>query len=225
MDPLSARAGKALATGAGKVLAGVFSLAGRARPGGSKSLHPRGELVPGRIDRQSSSVATGVEWLDRPGKDDVLVRLSRAVGLPEPWPDVLGLAIRVPVAKGYGDLLLATTGSGVPTRFLLRPTRRYDTAVYSTLLPYRTPAGPLLLAAFPRPGLDHSYDLAWSGLTGPWQRFATLVVPATATEEDALVSFDPVLNVVPGLEPYAWTARLREFSYAASRRARRPASK
>jgi hypothetical protein len=34
------------------------------------------------------------------------------------------------------------------------------------------------------------------------------------------VSFDPILNQLPGLRPYAWVATLREGAYAAARRAR-----
>ena len=221
--------GRALAAGAGRALAGVFYAAGRARPRSDKSLHPRGEVIPGRIHRHGGTVSTGVPWLDEVGSDRVLVRVSRSVGLADGLPDVFGLAVRVTGAEGgggsadgYGDLLLATTGTGTVTRFLLRPTRRDDAAAYSTLLPYRTPTGPLLLAAFPAEGRHRSFDLAWSRLTGPWNTFATLTFADTGQGgHDAPVSFDPVLNTVPGLEPYPWTAQLREFSYAASRRVRR----
>ena len=223
MDSPPERLGRAVAAGAGRALAGVFYAVGRVRPRSDKALHPRGEIVPGRIERHGGSVATGVAWLDEPGSDDVLVRLSRSVGLADRLPDVYGLAVRVPGADGeYGDLLLATTGTGAVTRFLLRPVRRDDAAAYSTLLPYRTPTGPLLLAAFPDPTRERVFDLAWSRLTGPWSSFASLTAADTGDAgHDATVSFDPVLNVVPGLEPYAWTVQLREFSYAASRRARR----
>jgi len=67
---------------------------------------------------------TGAAWLDDAGEDDVVVRLSRAVGLPPPAPDVFGLALRVPTAGGrYGDLLFASTGLGRLTRFTLTPAR------------------------------------------------------------------------------------------------------
>jgi hypothetical protein len=41
-----------------------------------------------------------------------LVRLSRGVGLPSGWPDVLGVAVRVQDGGGVGidlDLLVSTT--------------------------------------------------------------------------------------------------------------------
>lgn len=44
----------------------------------SKSLHPRGDVVRGRIFREGSPESTGVPWLDEPGEGDVVVRLSRA---------------------------------------------------------------------------------------------------------------------------------------------------
>ena len=37
---------------------------------------------------------------------------------------------------------------------------------------------------------------------------------------DPPLTFEPVLNPVPGLPSYAWAAELRRFAYAGSRRAR-----
>jgi hypothetical protein len=128
------------------------------------------------------------------------------------------------VALGaVADLLLATTGTGSLGRFLLRPARAPYGATYSTLLPYRTPAGPLLLAAFPISSSPPVFQLAWARLTGPWNAFATLELAATV-DRDSAMPFDPVRNVVPGLEAYAWAARLREPSYAGSRCVRRAPS-
>jgi hypothetical protein len=104
---------------------------------------------------------------------------------------------------------------------VLLPARRRGLRTYTSLFPYRTLAGPLLLAAIPTAGSPRQYELAYSGLRGPWQPFATLDVTQTRYRgHDLDLSFDPVLNVVPGLETYDWAAQLRRFSYAASRRAR-----
>ena len=165
---------------------------------------------------------TGVAWLDEAGTNHVAVRLSRSLGLPAPRPDILGLALRIPTQPGqFGDLLLATTGTGHVGRYVLLPTRRHSLRAYTSLFPYRTLAGPLLLAAIPTAGSPRLYELAYSRLTGPWLSFGTLEVTQTTFRGDDLdLSFDPVLNVVPGLETYDWAAQLRRFSYAASRRAR-----
>jgi hypothetical protein len=55
----------------------------------------------------------------------VLVRQSRAVGLPPRVPDIFGLAVQVPTQDGrHVDLLLASTGVGRLTRFTLAPPGR-----------------------------------------------------------------------------------------------------
>jgi hypothetical protein len=74
---------------------------------------------------------------------------------------------------------------------------------------------------FPTAGSPRQYELAFSRPTGRWLPFGTLEVTQTTYRgRDLDLSFDPVLNVVPGLETYHWAAQLRRFSYAASRRAR-----
>jgi len=106
---------------------------------------------------------------------------------------------------------------GRVSRFLLLPTRRPRTRTLTTLLPYRSPTGPVLLAARPtRPG---RYDLLWARPTGGWQRFAELVL-AHGDRHDAALSFDPMTHALPGLPGYEWTRRLRRPAYASARRAR-----
>ncbi len=219
---LASRAGRVLASAAGRALGRVFFLLGKARPRHGKALHPEGAIVQGVLRRRGSQATTGVAWLDSSGIDRVTVRLSRSVGMPRQLPDIYGLAVRVPVGDGpHGDLLLATTGTGTVTRFLLRPAFGYDRARYSTLFPYRTPTGPVWLAAFPVTDRSRTFELRWARTGSDWRTFSTLELAEEADATfDATVSFDPVINVVPGRDTYEWTRRLREFSYAASRRAR-----
>jgi hypothetical protein len=155
-----------------------------------------------------------VPWLDEPGTDEVQVRVSRAIGLPAPLPDIHGLAVRVPVDAGHADLLLATTGLGRVTRFLLTFTRHPHGRPLTTLLPYRGPHGPILLAA--RPESDLELELMWATPRGPWVSFGRLVLAATAGP-DVMVSFDPLVNPLPGLGNYEWVQSLREPAYGAAR--------
>lgn len=211
------------ASAGGGVLGATFYVVGRARRG-SKALHPRGHVLMGTLRRFGVAPPTGVGWLDEPGGDEVLVRLSRAIGLPRGWPDVLGLALRVPTeATQYGDLLFATTGTGPVSRFVLRPTVAEPLeAAYTTYLPYRTPGGAVLFAARPDRLLGRTLQLDWARPTGDWRPFASLKLAAAPTgdAEGPLVSFDPVVNTIPGLEPPEWHRRLRRYAYAAARRAR-----
>lgn len=208
---------------AGAVLKGAFATAARLRPT-AKPLHPRGQLVRGTIHRTGLEPGTGVPWIDERGTDDVQVRLSRAIGLPSGWPDIFGLAIRVPRATdGYGDLLLASTGRTTVGRFVLLPGRDPTQATYSSLIPYRTTSGPLLLAAHATG--DRTLDLACGRLGGAWLSFGQLVLDAGPTGDLGDVdevgpSFDPVLNQIPGLDYYPWAARLREGAYRAARGSR-----
>jgi hypothetical protein len=206
----------AAAAGAGAVLAGATRALSAVRPS-LKPLHPQGKVVEARLDRMGARPPTGVPWLDEAGVDEVLVRRSRAVGLPEGAPDIHGLALRVPREDGYGDLLLASTGLGRVTRFVLTGSRSPLGRPLTTLLPYRTPHGPLLLAAVPQ--ADHEYRLECASPTGPWRPFGMLRLSGTESA-DALVSFDPVRNTVPGLENYEWVRRLREPAYLTARRTR-----
>ena len=209
--------GRTLASAGGAALAGTIRLIAAVRPA-AKPLHPRGDVVRGRLTRTGSGAPTGSPWLDTAGSDEVLVRRSRAVGLPEPLPDIHGLAVRVPLENGrYGDLLLAMTGLGTVTRHLLTAGRSPGSRPLTTLLPYKTPTGALLVAATAT-GED-SYELLAARLGGEWRPFGRLEL-ADGSGPDEPVSFDPVRNTLPGLDNYPWVRRLREPSYATARHSR-----
>jgi hypothetical protein len=209
---------RAASSAGGQVLRAATRLVA-ARPA-AKPLHPRGQVVPGTLERFGARPGTGARWLDEAGRDDVVVRRSRAVGLDSPWPDVFGLAVRVTTGPtSYGDLLLASTGLGRLTRFTLVPRTSASAGAMTTLLPYRTPAGPVLLAAVPRD--ERTLVLSWAVGSGAWQHFAELRLqqdPVAAT--DVPMSFDPVRNRLPGLDTYDWVRLLREPSYLSARRSR-----
>jgi hypothetical protein len=191
-----------------------------ARPA-AKPLHPRGSVVRGTLYRVGAEEGTGAAWLDQAGADTVLVRQSRAVGLPPPAPDIFGLAVRVPTGGGrHGDVLFASTGLGRVSRFTLIPARSPYSRPLTTLLPYRTPAGPVLLSAVFQD--ETTVALAWAIGSGAWHRFARLVLHEDPVgQEDARLSFEPVGNVLPGLETYDSVRRLRAPAYATARRSRR----
>lgn len=203
------------ATAGGQALRGATALVAALRPA-RKPLHPRGDVVRAALTRFGGGLGTGVPWLEEPGEDAVQVRLSRAVGLPGFLPDIHGLALRVPTPLGYGDVLLASTGTGRLTRFVLTVAHEPGARPMSTLLPYRTPSGAVLLGATQDgPG---RWSLAAASPQGPWRPFADLVLSDETGDAD--VSFDPVRNTIPGLEVAGWVRRLREPSYRTARRSR-----
>lgn len=216
---MSTSATESLATVAGRGLAaGTWALA-RVR-GASKPLHPKGKVLLGTLTTGLADESTGVAWLDHdvehPG---VIVRTSRAVGLPAPVPDIRGLAFRVPSPGRPADILLASTGLGLVSRFVLTA-RRESGGPLSSLLPYRSPDGPLLLGA--RSDGGTGFDLLWASLAGGWRRFGHLAVGGQEAP-DQPIRFDPVHNVPPGLRQYAWVERLRSPAYATARRTSQPA--
>jgi hypothetical protein len=81
-------------------------------------------------------------------------------------------------------------------------------------VPYRSPLGPVHVGA--RASVTGHFALFWARPTGPWRRFADLLLSGEPGA-DRDVSFDAILNVPDGLGQYDWHRRLREPSYAASR--------
>ena len=116
-----------------------------------------------------------------------------------------------------GDLLLATTGWGRLTRFVLTASRTTYGRPMTTLLPYRTSVGPILLGA--RSEHRGVVQLACAIGGGAWRSFADLAI-SREDASDPTISFDPVVNQVTGLDQYPAVIRLREPAYRSARRSR-----
>jgi hypothetical protein len=214
LDP----AARAAASAGGQVLRAATALIA-ARPAAkpcTRAARPSTALCTGSAPRPP----TGAEWLDLEGVDRVVVRQSRAVGLPSPAPDIFGLALRVSNDGGRpGDLLFASTGTGRLGRVLLAPARSPRSRALTTLLPYRSAAGPVLLSAVFQDRT--TVELSWAIGLGAWHRFAELRLDEEPVDQpDAPLSFDPLGNTVSGLAPYDWVRRLRAPAYATARRSR-----
>jgi hypothetical protein len=208
---------------AGSVLGGVFGTLAGLR--GGKPLHPYGVVYDAVVRRDGSSLRWGARWLDEPGTDHGQVRLSRAIGLPEPAPDILGLALTFTGPLGNRcDLLLATTGMLPGTRFVLLPRLDPRTSSYGSLLPYRTARGLTLIGATPTvppavPAGVAGFRLLAAGLFEPWHQFGVLELterPSGLTDEP--LRFDPITYPLPGLRWPRPLIELREPAYAAARR-------
>lgn len=211
------RAADAAQTAGGLAVGAVFRVASAVRPA-RKPLHPKGRVLQGRLTRTGLEPATGVEFLDTVRTEDVLLRESRSVGLPDSLPDINGLAVRVTERDGsYGDLLFSTTGWGRVSRYVLTPSRSTYGRPMTTLIPYRSAAGAVLLGVRElEPG---RLELACTVSGGPWRAFGTIEV-GDQDEGDPTISFDPVLHQVPGLQQYDAVVRLREPAYRAARASR-----
>ncbi len=155
-----------------------------------------------------------------PASATVTARLSKGAGTGHGWPDVLGLALRVPTQAGDWDVLLSTTGADRFSRLLPRFVRRWNGARLGTLAPYRYRGELLWLMAVPGDGEPpRRFTIHASGLDADWRQVAEVTLRPRKT---APVAFDPVLNRPPDLElAPRWLAVLREQAYAGSRRGRR----
>jgi hypothetical protein len=100
---------------------------------------------------------------------------------------------------------------------VLTATRHPRSRPLTTLLPYETDSGPVVLAAEGvEPG---SYDLSWARPSGEWHLFGVLLLSTTSTD-DPEISFDPVQRQIPGLRQYPSVRRLRAPAYVRARRSR-----
>lgn len=233
MEISSVAAGTGGAAGAaGRAVAVPLAALARLRRG--KPMHPSGAVLDAVLERQGSVPAWGVPWLDESSTDRAVVRLSRGAGLPGSWPDLLGLAVRVPGVERPVDLLLSSSGRG---RVLRRvPVLRRNAAVpYTSIMGYRSPAGTLRLAALPRSqplssqpdalaagvrrrGLEFTLAAARGG--GPWLPFGRLVLTGPREPVDPDVRFDAVRYPPPGLTADGPMARFRAPAYARAQAAR-----
>jgi hypothetical protein len=226
-----ARADPAAATVVGSLLAGGFTLLQRLRH--PRPIHPHGVALNGTVRFLTGSASTGLSFFDQPAAAELVVtaRTSRSLGVPAPLPDVIGLAVRFPTPAGPADLLLASTGFGVPSRFWLAWQRSPSLARFTTLFPYRTADGPVLVAARtiePENLPTETSELAraleqttWrlhlysATPTGRWHPFAVLELGRSAGSPiDTPDRYNPVRNPLPGSEGYRWARRVREPSYS-----------
>jgi len=209
----------------------LIQVSRRGRP-----VHPAGLSLVGSLKRLAvTTEQSGIAWLDEPGTSEVHARLSRGLGLPEVLPDIVGLALRVVDQGGSCDVLLASTGCSRLGRFLVLFRRRVDRAVLGSLMPYKGPDGPILVAArTPSPsarlpasiegfrralGSDAwRLDLYWARPLGAWIPFAVLELRVDPRLAESETRHDPVLNPPRGALTYNWTRNLRERSYRIARR-------
>jgi hypothetical protein len=225
--------------------AGFYALAALRR---RRSLHPTGVGYQGELLVCGGPGRSGVPLL-RPGAAyPALLRFSRGAGLPEPLPDALGVAVKLPDAHGPGadqDLLLTSSTSRPLLRRLLFPARSFVRGAFSTALRYDLGGERVVVLLVPAPtgnrrspgGVGRSggalaelraaavaglgLELRTAGTLGPSQRLATLTVgqPLSAEQTQAL-RFNP-WTTGPGIRPSGWLNLLRDAAYRASQRGRR----
>jgi hypothetical protein len=235
----------AAAAAAPVVAAGFCALAALRR---RRSLHPAGVGFQGQLLVSNDAPDRPEVALLRPGATyRALLRFSRGAGLPEPLPDALGVAIKLPDAHGPGadqDLLLTRSTSRPLLRRLLFPARSFVRGAFSTALPYELDGERVVLLLVPAPSGHRrpprgvaagggalaelraaavsglGFELRTAGTLGASQRLATLTVDeALPAEQTEALRFNP-WTTGPGIRPSGWLNLLRDAAYRASQRGR-----
>jgi hypothetical protein len=210
------------------------AFAGVARWRSGRALHTSGTVLDARLVLDPSSWTGSA--LGGPVERPAVVRMSKSISLPGGRADLLGVGLRVPAGdRGVFDVLLASVGRHELDHMVLLPSSGWWSRPYSTILPYRV-SGRLLVLGLVPPGLPGTADPAEVAATvdrcpvtltvteqppgGRRRRIGRLTLQAVRRDAPA-ISFDPVLNRVPGLRPVRTLSRLRELAYTGSRRGRR----
>ena len=185
---------------------------------GARVFHPRGQASSGTVVTDGGG-GWGARLLDEAGRHDVVVRVSRGAGLPEPLPDVVGLAVRLPgLGRGGGalDLLVNTSGGPPGLRHLFLPAPLGRT--YSSVLPYRTGSGRTVMLGARSDG--DGWELLAAPLTGGWTRWGRLTLGAALPDaESEELRFRPTVGA-DDLQPVALFRAVRDLSYRLSQAVR-----
>ena len=204
---------------------------------GHRVFHPYGESFDANLTFDRTADRWLPDVLARPRRHDAIVRFSRGLGLPDVLPDVLGMAIKLPNLYGTGwdqDWLLVTSGTDPVSRHLLLPAFDILARPYSTVLPYRRPAGAVtfgakaltksrarsmneLSAAVAAGSVEFEFTIAPEG--GEHVRLGTLQLLRASAAPERPLRFNP-WNTSSELRPSGALNELRRDTYTASQKAR-----
>lgn len=234
-----------LGEAAGLSIGAVLAALAAVRRG--KAFHPEGVVYDARLAIAGDPAAPqGAELLSRRGEHRAIARFSRAVGLPRPIPDLLGLSLRVPDAYGTGshqDFLLVTSADYPLLHHIFLPAVDVQQRPYTSSLPYRAEGDLFLVGAVPQAGsprLDGrdefdrlqaaastgrlAFDLAVAPISGRFRPVGSLHIGRRLSQELDALRFNP-WNTGGGMELAGWLNGARDRAYKLSqgawRRARR----
>ena len=197
-----------LASLAGTAFGALAAVARLARP---KALHPKGVVASATLSVTGVG-RTGSSLLDVTGRWPATIRFSRAVGLPDAVPDIGGMAIRIHAERPV-DILLASTGTGPLSRYVLTAGWRTTGRTMTSMFPVFIADRPVLFAAIPG-GDGGTWTLQHATPLGTWRTLGRLMVD-TWENDDENLHFDPVGHRLPGSRYPRILRALRDPSYPA----------
>jgi hypothetical protein len=201
--------------GAAGGAAGGVLFAGLSAVRRAKSLHPRGVVREATLTMNGTG-PEGSELLSSRHEHRALVRFSRALGLPAPLPDLLGMAIRVLDAYGPGrhqDLLLVTSADLPVIHHLFLPAAGARRRPYTSSLPYGADGERFLVGAVPA---AEGFDLAVAPLMGRFSPVGRLVLGTRLPADANAIAFNVHDHTGGGLAPVGAINRMRDRAYSMS---------
>jgi hypothetical protein len=216
-------------------------LAGIAAARGGKAVHPSGVVYGARLVVDGAADAPrGSQLLGTPAEHTALMRFSRSLGMPRPFPDLLGVSLRVLDAYGPGrhqDFMLVSSVDLPVLHHIFVPAADAQQRPYSSSLPYRARDATFLVgvvpdARSPRPSGDDEFQrlaaaaatgrltfgLATAPIGGRFRRVGTLHVEQRLPQTHDALRFSP-FNCGGGLAPVGVLNRLRDYAYPLSQAA------
>jgi hypothetical protein len=202
--------------------AAAVGVASRIR--GERVIHAKGRAYAATVRVLPAAGWLAIPLASAPTELTAQLRLSRAVGLPDALPDVLGFALRIEDADGQGgiqDLLLASSAAAPMARHLLTPARDPLRTSYSSITPSQVGEARLLVGAFPRNVRERPegswFDLATAPVRGGWTTFAEVQVgEQLSSDASTALSFD-VAHDAGGFRADRVFRRLRAIAYPVAR--------
>jgi hypothetical protein len=205
---------------------------------GARFFHPDGVGFEAELLIAGNSSAPEGTLLGDPAGHMATVRFSRAVGLPSPVPEILGVAIRLPDVHGPGahqDFMLVSSWRMVAGRHALVPaTRGFFGTFFSSLVPYNV-GGEIMLLGLD-PGSDHptphdleglaatatgrSYTVCLAPFLGGWAAAGMLTIGDRLPDAPVeALRFNP-LNTGGGIRPAGPLQAFRAAAYEGSQAGR-----
>lgn len=202
---------------------------------GRRFFHPVGVLAEGILER----TALGSDGLPM-RSCAVIARVSKGIGISGGWPDVAGLAFRIPPPQdlrscGPWDVLLASTFGR--SRIALAPVTSWSGARFSSLMPLRHRdrvwwLRARLVSEISSEGLaldsieseinasGIEFDIEQAAGRGEFVPLARLSLRHVDPSQDDIV-FDPTLHPDCDVQPLPrWLADFRRAAYRRSRQGR-----
>jgi hypothetical protein len=220
------------ATTVGRTAAGAL-FGALARTLGTRPLHPEGWAFAATLVVDEPRLPSARLFATRERRRAV-VRFSRGFGLPQPTPDLMSMAVKVPDAYGPGrdhDILLAAAGERPVLRHLFAWGGDHLTRSFSSIVLFRVGAQQVLFGAAPRsPAADDlraaaaagglEFDIRVATPTGPWRTVARLEIGDELSEaEEEGLAFNSS-RTGGGISPVGLVNRVRDAAYDAAARGR-----